>query len=229
MIWDAVAAIFRAAQAAPVQPPGVEFHDRRRMAAQGHGPGQRWRTSARAWRKVTGICLHQTACLLGERPERWDTVGCHVGITRAGKVVWLHDFNRVVAHGNGWNAGTVGIEIDGLYAGVEGDPSTVWDDPSTPSREAGMALPEAQATTARDVVRWIAREVAANGGKVSALVAHRQSSGDRRNDPGSAIWQRVALPMSAELELGDGGAGFKLGDGKPIPEAWDPARRGFKY
>jgi hypothetical protein len=82
--------------------------DRRKYAAQGHGPGQRWRTSARSWSKVTGLCLHQTACVLGERVERWDSVGSHVGITRAGQEFWLHDFDRIVAHGNGWNARTVG-------------------------------------------------------------------------------------------------------------------------
>lgn len=229
MIWDRILDIFRRVREVAILPPTLNFHDRRKTAAQGHGPGQRWKVGSRPWSKVTGICLHQTACVLGERPERWDTVGAHIGITRSGKVIWLHDFNRVVAHGNGWNAQTVGIEIDGLYAGIEGDASTVWDDPTTARHETGMELPEVQAEAVRQVIRWIIREAAANGGAIGVLVAHRQSSEDRRNDPGSAIWQRVALPVSAELGLADGGYGFKLGDGRPIPEAWDPRCKGVRY
>lgn len=199
--------------------------DRRKFAAQQHGPKGKWKVGRRALAKTTGICLHQTACLLGERPERWDTVGCHVGITRSGKVIWLHDFDRVVAHGNGWNAQTVGIEIDGLYAGIEGDAKTVWDDPSTPQRELGMVLTVETEIAVKDAIRWICGKAPA----VKALVAHRQSSESRRNDPGSAIWQRIALPMMKECDLSDGGPGFKIGDGRPIPEAWDPSRRLVRY
>lgn len=202
--------------------------DRRDYAAQGHGPQQRWKVRRRAWFEVSGICLHQTACLLGERVERWDTVGCHLGITRGGRVIWLHDFDRIVAHGNGWNAQTVGIEIDGLYAGIEGDESTVWDDPSTPNREVGMQLTDEAADAARQTIRWICQRVLAHAGRVKVLVAHRQSSKSRRNDPGSAIWQRVALSMRAELGLGDGGPGYEIG-GYPIPGEWDETRGWIKY
>jgi len=208
--------------------PGTRFHDRRSTAAQGHGEGGKWKVRGRAWKDVRGVCLHQTACVLGERPERWDSVGAHIGITRAGQVIWLHDFNRVVMHGNGWNAQTVGIEIDGLYAGVEGDDSTVWNDPSTAVREHGMKLTPEAAQAARDVIRWICSETRKFGGEIKVLVAHRQSSKDRRNDPGSAIWGEVALPMHAELGLGDGGAGFEIG-GYPIPLEWDPSRAGTRY
>lgn len=197
--------------------PGVEFHDRRRSAAQSH---HGFATKRRSLTSVTGICLHQTACVLGERIERWDPVGAHIGITRAGKVIWLHSFDRRVVHGNGWNAGTIGIEIDGLYAGVEGDVSTVWNDPSTPGRERGMQLPEVQAEAARQCVRWICEQVPS----VRVIVAHRQSSGARRNDPGEAIWKAVALTSGLATP-----AGFTLDDGRPIPEAWDPKRRGVRY
>lgn len=206
----------------PVLSTPKDLYDRRKNAAQDKVG------SKRDWSKVTGICLHQTACMLGERPERWDTVGAHVGVTRSGKVIWMHDFNKVVWHGNAWNKQTVGIEIDGLYAGIEGDPRTVWDDPSTPSKEQGMLLRPIAVEAAKQTIRWICAEVARNGGKIKALVAHRQSSLNRRNDPGSAIWQAVALPMHAELGLSDGGTGFHIG-GYPIPEAWDPTKKGIKY
>lgn len=211
----------------PPVPPKTKFEDRLRdrrdHASSKHVFGKR------DWSKVTGICLHQTACNLGEKPARWDTVGCHVGVTRTGQVVWLHDFDKLVVHGNGWNAQTVGIEIDGLYAGIEGDPKTVWNDPSTPQVEKGQVLTPETVEAVQQLIRFICSEVERNGGKVKALVAHRQASKDRRNDPGSAIWQKVALPMSKELGLHDGGPGFKIGTGYPIPEAWDPTRKGQKY
>lgn len=192
--------------------------DRRSFAHPVHDRGPRDRPP-------TGICLHQTACLLGERQGRWDSVGAHVGVTRAGVILWLHDFDRIVWHGNGWNAGTIGIEIDGLYAGIGGDPSTVWDDPSTPKREAALKPTDKQLAAAQTAIRWICGMVPT----IRALVAHRQSSESRRNDPGSEIWNGVALPMHAELGLSDGGVGFKLGTGRAIPEAWDPRCKGVKY
>lgn len=196
--------------------------DRRKNASPKHVYGKR------DWSKVTGICLHQTACVLGENPPRWDTVGCHVGVTRSGKVIWLHDFNKLVVHGNQWNSQTVGIEIDGMYEGVEGDIKTFWRPKDQPNLQPQRPT-EAQLRAVRDLIRWITKQIEGNGGKAKALVAHRQASENRRNDPGSAIWKKVALPMSEELDLSDGGPGFKLSTGYPIPEVWDPKRKGYKY
>lgn len=195
--------------------PGT-IYDRRDTASREHtGP-------TRPWSRITGICLHQTACVLGEKPERWDSVGAHIGITRAGRVMWLHDFDRLVWHGNGWNAQTVGIEIDGLFAGLDGVPATVWGDGKA------SKVTDAQITAAHQVIRWVHSEVVQHGGELTALVAHRQSSKSRRSDPGEAIWRHVALPMHAELGLSDGGAGFEIG-GYAVPEAWDPRCKGVRY
>lgn len=182
----------------------------------------------RRWSKVTGICLHQTACVLGERALRWQNVGAHIGVTRGGKVIWLHDFTKLVIHGHGWNAQTVGIEMDGTYAGVEGDLRTFWRPKDDPDRKPQSPTPELLEST-RATIRWIVDTVAANGGRVKVLVAHRQSSNQRDSDPGSAIWQAVALPLHKELGLTDGGPGFKIGTGSPIPVEWDPSRTKWRY
>lgn len=205
-------------------PPPAIMIDRRAPAAAKHRDG-----GPRPWKQITGICLHQTACSMGERPERYDTLGAHFAVLRSGRVVWVHDMEQVVWHGNGWNAGTVGIEIDGLYEGVQGDPHTIWDDPSTKVHEVGQrATPDAIEAT-KALCRWICGVVAKNGGEIKALVAHRQASEDRRDDPGSELWQAIALPLHAELGLTDGGVGFKLGTGYAIPESWDPRCVGVKY
>lgn len=206
-------------------PPPKNLVDLRKTAAQSH---HGYATRSRDWTAVTGICLHQTACVLGERDARWNSVGAHLGVMRSGRVAWLHDFNRLVIHGNGWNAKTVGIEIDGLYAGVDGDPRTVWNDPSTPYREQGQTLTTAALDATCETIRWIVSEVAKRGGEVTKLVAHRQSSKDRRDDPGGAIWKGIALPMMVELGLDDGGPGFTIG-GLAIPEEWDPSRTRWRY
>ncbi len=183
----------------------------------------------RAWSTVTGICLHQTACEMGEKPARYETVGAHVTVTSGGQRVWLHDFTKEVVHGNGWNTQTVGVELEGIFEGLAGQISTVWDDPSTKHRETGQVPTPEQIAAGREVVRWICREVERHGGKVRALVAHRQSSDTRRHDPGELLWKAIALPMHAELGLADGGVGFKLPGGRAIPEAWDPRCKGEPY
>lgn len=183
----------------------------------------------RKWPKITGICLHQTAVVIGERPGRWASLGAHLGITRSGKIIWVHDFNQIVYHGNRWNAGTVGIEIDGGYEGVDGDPKTFWG--GGPLKSPTKLTDETVAASCA-AIRWVCEFIGRHGGAVSKIVAHRQSSMSRRNDPGEAIWRRVALPMVKELgfdrEKYDGGPGFEIG-GRPVPGAWDDTRKGVAY
>ncbi len=207
--------------------PQIEFYDRRKYAAQAHGPNHEWPVTDRPIEKVTGACAHQTACMLGERIERYDTVGAHFAVTRMGKVIWLHDFDRKVAAANGWNNGTVSIEFDGLYAGDETDPAgTTWDDPSTPSKEQPMKLTPEMIRSGKALLRWIKQQL---GPQMNVIVAHRQSSGSRQNDPGSGIWKEIVLPMHVELSCSDGGVGFKLDDGRAIPATWDARCVGIKY
>jgi N-acetyl-anhydromuramyl-L-alanine amidase AmpD len=186
---------------------------------------------ARPWSSVRGITLHQTACDMGERLERYDTIGAHFSVLRSGRVLRHADEDRVIYHGHGWNNQCVGIEVNGLYAGIEGNLSTVWDDPSTPIREQPQRVTTEAMASTRQLVRWICDHVRRRGGQIKILCAHRQAVSSRRNDPGSAIWQQVALPLHAELGLSDGGPGFVIpgSSGLPIPEAWDPAAVGVRY
>lgn len=200
------------------------------------GKRHRYDPKSRTWKQTRGVTLHQTACNMGERVERYDTIGAHFAVLRSGRILRMADLDRVVIHGHGWNAQCVGIEVDGLYPGLEDDPDTAqdeslrttWDDPSTPTREQPMRVTPASMQSLRHLLRWIWVQLAIQGGKLEVLCAHRQSSVNRRNDPGQAIWRQAALPIMAELGLTDGGPGFKIG-GYPIPSAWDPSRRGFQY
>lgn len=205
----------------------LAYIDRRQVAARNKDGGPR------SWGDVWGWCLHQTACKLSASHNiaRCDDIGAHYVVYPDGRIFKLHDINRVVWHGNGWNAKTIGIEIDGLFAGVEGDPSTVWHEADEPIH-ATDSVTEAQIEAVKAIIRADAAEIRAHGGVPRSMVAHRQSSGDRRNDPGSKVWQQIGIPMRDELGLNDGGFGFCLKDGYgglPIPEAWDPAKRGIPY
>lgn len=213
MIIDAISNAIRqlTRPASPPPPELLGLIDRRATAlkSQEHG--------GRRWSEITGVTLHQTACVLGERPGRWDSVGAHLGVTRAGMLPWLHDFDRIVWHGNGFNRRTIGIEIDGMFPGVIGRKDTAWHGEM-------MEPTDAQIDATIRAVRWIDATVTAHGGKLRYVLAHRQSSATRLPDPGEGVWKRAALPLMAELGLSDGGDGFKVDDGAPIPREWDERR-----
>lgn len=180
----------------------------------------------RAWDKITAIVLHQTGCVMGERYARFIHGAPHYFVTRRGVVIQIHPLDVMTGHANGLNPGGVGIEIDGMFCGVEGDASTFWRPKG--SKAIPMHPTPQQVDAALELCRWIVRDVRQHGGKVKHILAHRQSSGTRRSDPGSEIWQMVAMPIMLELGLDDGGDGFKTGSGRAIPREWD-ARRNAKY
>lgn len=190
----------------------------------------------RPWSEFTGITYHQTACDMGETDTRYYGIGAHFVVLRSGRVLWMCDPDRIVYHGNGWNSRCVGIEVNGLYPGLADDPSTIvdealrttWDNPATSAREKPMPVTTTAAIALRNLTRWLKWHGEKNGASVRFLVAHRQSSMDRRNDPGETLWRQCAVPLHAELGLSDGGVGFKIG-GYPIPRQWDPRCAGFEY
>jgi N-acetylmuramoyl-L-alanine amidase len=183
----------------------------------------------RKWSEITAVVLHQTASNLGEKPTSWHGVPIHFGITRAGKIIQLYDLTEVCNHANGLNGRSVGIEIDGWFAGVEGDPRTLWQPKGLSTPRKPMTLPIEQAKAAQDAVRYIVETVAANGGTVTHVHAHRQSSQDRQSDPGSLIWQAIGIWAQTSLALSDGGKNFAVGTGLNIPASWDARYTGNKY
>jgi peptidoglycan hydrolase-like protein with peptidoglycan-binding domain len=191
--------------------------------------GLQWRLrKVRTWPQITGITLHQTAVLLGEAPQRWYSLKAHLGITRGGRALMVCPLQRAVWHGNGLNATDVGIELDGYFEGIEGQPNTLWNPPTDPNRRA-LTPTQEQIEATRRAIRWICDTVKRNGGNIQFIHAHRQSSNQRQSDPGSFIWREVGLWAQRELGLSDGGRNFTLGTGLRIPEAWDRSRKGIAY
>lgn len=200
----------------------AQFFDRRAFAAQVHHKSKEhpdgFPVVDRDIELVTGVCLHQAAVDLGEHVERYDNGGAHVFVTRGGKWIWLHDWDRKVAAANGWNNGTISIEVSGMYCGVDGKLSTFWK--PYPGAMPQVVTPQSMETL-KQGIRWINADLAARGSKLKVIVAHRQASATRQGDPGEGTWKGAALPMIAELELTDVGH-VTLGDGNPIPFEWNP-------
>jgi N-acetyl-anhydromuramyl-L-alanine amidase AmpD len=208
-----VTAIAAAAAALPAPDRPANFVD----VTRDHEGKQR--RGARPWGQITGIVLHQTAVLLGPNPTRWHDIAAHVGIPQDGAVILINPLDQLIWHANALNKSTVGIEISGNFEGVDGDASTYWKPGGGPHRAT-----DEQIAAARSVVGWICREIAAQGGSVRYLFAHRQASSDRRADPGSRVWQEVALWCQQQYALSDGGPGHAVGSGYPIPREWDSRR-----
>lgn len=191
--------------------------------------------------EIVGVTLHQTACTLGEKPSRYANVACHIAITREGKIIYNNDFIKKVWHGNGFNTKTIGIEIDGHFAGLEPqnengewvpDLKSYWR-PKGSDRKP-LSITDAQIEACKEAIRWCKRVIDGAGGNFKYIVAHRQSSPSRVSDPGEKTWRLVALPLMEELGMEDGGPDYYIVDskkrpGKPIPEEWDPSHVGVKY
>ncbi len=120
-----------------------------------------------------------------------------------------------VWHGNGANARSIGLEVEGFFNGQPGGFGNA--NPEKPRTEPT----ELVLATARSACTWIVEAARAEGITIRHYVAHRQYASDRRSDPGWAIWQRVGvehcekvLGLTPLLTLAEG-------DGRPIPSSWD--------
>jgi hypothetical protein len=203
--------------------------DRRRHATPTY-EGRRYTPDVRPIGDVWGWCLHQTAVLYGdEPPSRNDTTGAHFVIRRDphATILWLHDLDLELWAANRFNSRTISIEVEARACGVEGDPRTLWQ-PHLGVAEAT----DAQLRQLERLVHWGDGLIRDLGGEPRVLVAHRQSSRTRRNDPGSRIWS-VAMRLQAALGLHDGGEPGRgpasVGTGRPIPTSWNPTRGGIPY
>jgi hypothetical protein len=207
----------------------------------------------RDWSEVTGITLHQTACCflsdldpsdekVSKALKRVKKIKAHFVVLRCGAATFNAPLDRVMAHGHAFNKSDVGIEVDGYYAGVHGDDSTFWRPKSRPNRKP-MEGSEKQIKAVRDVIRYVVEEVAAQGGEVRYIHAHRQTHRGKPSDPGEVIWTTIGLWAQEQFGLSDGGDGYyvphhrdrgpgglssKAGPGRPIPREWD-MRRTWAY
>jgi len=177
--------------------------------------------------RIDALVFHQTGCRI-KTIKQWETVPIHVGVPREephlGRFFKIHELSSYLYHANALNSRSIGFEIEGNFAGIEGDSSTVW----TPGGGPHELLPE-QVEAARAAIDWTMQAMETAGSTIRFAFAHRQSSPNRVGDPGSAIWKEIALWAIREYGLEDGGSRFAVGKGRPLPDAWTDSPRGVNY
>jgi hypothetical protein len=76
-------------------------------------------------------------------------------------------------------------------------------------------LTQAQIAAGRKLVNHLVKTIG-----LTHILAHRQAWPTRENCPGPDIWYQVGQWAIETLGLNDGGPGFKIGSGNPIPNEW---------
>lgn len=158
--------------------------------------------------KVYALVLHQMAFSRGNDATRYDTVTAHYAILPDGKILRLHPETALLWAANGFNPGSVSVEFAGNFPDTKG---RCW----RPQEYGCHRVTPEQIQAGRYLVEHLVKKIG-----LTHVLAHRQSSGDRENDPGPDIWAGVGQWAVDRLGLKDGGPGFKISTGNPIPNEW---------
>ena len=178
-------------------------------------PPPRLASGAQDITNIQGVTLHQMGCtILPHNAERLGRINAHFLVLKDGVVIFLHDPRHFIWHGQGLSYFTMGIEIEGNYAGIEGQPWTVWK----PQKFGGPdklspAMLEGFANLRLYLKAWFFRQEM----RWTCVMAHRQATENRPWCPGQEIWQKVGEPWSAGVSpMGE----LTLGSGQLKPKEW---------
>jgi peptidoglycan hydrolase-like protein with peptidoglycan-binding domain len=171
------------------------------------------RKGARDPKKIKQLVLHQMACCFkpADPLTRFLTVGAHFAITADGRILQLHPIEQLLWASNGFNGSSVAVEFAGNFPDSKGR----WWEGDKYGRDRPT---QAQFEAGRRLIRYLVAKIG-----LTQVVAHRQSSASRENDPGPEVWRNVGQWAVDTLGLSDGGPGFKLPGGNPIPDDWRKA------
>lgn len=180
---------------------------------------------------VSKIVLHQCGCPMPETIAGWSKLNAHLGITKSGKIYWINNPVDFIWHANGLSPDSIGIEVEGNWYGVQGDPKTLW-------KGGGTA-----ATMNKNIVcaiikafelchNWIISQIPVSKWErltnakpeFQGVFAHRQSSEMRVWDCGQELYTVANSFNKLILDAGalDKCRQFKCGTGAPIPKEWLP-------
>jgi hypothetical protein len=186
---------------------------------------------------IDAAVLHQTAFSRGNTPELYLTVNAHFVVLPNGLILHLHPIEANLWASNAFNDVGIAIEFVGNFPTEKG----VWwqGDPGrhTPTKD--------QINSGRDLLRS-----RVNTQDIDFVFAHRQGyisddrlggpdpfrselrqgsvaspqTNQRSNCPGPDIWHGIGEWALTNLGLSDGGKGYKLADGDPLPHSWRKPR-----
>lgn len=172
---------------------------------------------------VNAAILHQTADDRGSEPMQFKNTRAHFVVTKTGKIVRLHPVEAMLWASNAFNDVGVAIEFAGHFPTEKG----IW----WTGNSARNVPTNVQVEAGRELVLFLYMK---HG--IKHVYAHRQGYlpdngiykagivNQRSNCPGPDIWYCVGEWAKSNLGLGDGGAGYKIGNGTAIPDSWRSAR-----
>lgn len=158
--------------------------------------------------EVYALVLHQSGFSRGNDTTRYDKVTGHFAILPNGTILQLHPLTAYLYASNGFNKGSVAVEFIGNFPSTNGRCYK-------PERFGCHQVTAEQIQAGRGLVQHLMKTIG-----LTHVLAHRQSSGSRGNDPGPDIWYRVGQWAVNQHGLKDGGPGFKVQSGKAIPDSW---------
>lgn len=183
--------------------PAAQIIDRTAFGTKSHRKG------TRDINTLTALVLHQTAFSRGDAADKYDNIPVHFVITPDGKTVQLHPLTAYLWSSNGLNARSVAVEFVGNFRDIRGNFYK-------PEQFGCHSLTQAQVNAGRELIKYLRTQIP----KFQHVLAHRQSSDQRDNDPGPEVWYHVGQWAVNNLGLKDGGPNFSVGTGKPIPQEW---------
>ena len=149
-------------------------------------------------------------------PEGYLNTGSHFCIMLDGRIIQLHPVSRMIWHGNCLSPRSVAVEFEGNFPDVKGQ----WWYPTDKKTGKKIKINEDTPTQAQyESGRFLASYLKIILG-TTHILAHRQSSSSRVNDPGPDIWYNVGQWAIDNLGMTDGGPKFKCGTGNPVLPAW---------
>jgi hypothetical protein len=168
------------------------------------------RKGTRDAKKVYALVLHQMACCFKPKDplKRFLTLNSHFAILADGRILQLHPITSLLWASNGFNARSVAVEFAGNFPDTQGK----WWKGETFGKN--RPTPE-QLEAGRYLVRYLIKTIG-----LTHVLAHRQSSGSRTNDPGPEVWSNVGQWAVESLGMKDGGPSFKVTTGAAIPDEW---------
>lgn len=184
-------------------------------------------------KKVTGIVVHQTACVFGvteamvkkqggdrdmAKYMRFLNIPAHAIASQTGKFVVHAPLTWYAYHGHGFNDHSLGLEMEASLPGLRN--GKTWNGkPASPTGPEFIA-------GCRSALGYLYEEGRRAGMPIEYVWAHRQST-QKPSDPGQELWEEVVINFGIK-ELGlkpqyDLVLKNRQGvSGKPIPVEWDP-------
>jgi N-acetylmuramoyl-L-alanine amidase-like protein len=168
------------------------------------------RKGTRDLTKVKALVLHQMACCFQRKDplKAYLRLKAHFAILPDGRILQIHPIRELIWASNGFNNCSVAVEFAGNFPNTKGK----WWEGDKFGRNK---LTAAQIEAGRRLIRYLVGTIG-----LRTILAHRQSSATRENDPGPDIWYNIGQWAVDTLGLKDGGRDFKVGDGNSIPDLW---------